>query len=137
MAIHHEWKEAAMTGAGVVSMGFTIYRGKNQADCRRGEIAKRVSISLALEFRSKLRPSPRCSDILPGATPLPLLDSDRIAGRPLKGDGGGIPRDDLPTSQRVLRRQRNVNRIASPFTIGERRCASFQRLQEIPVNSIR
>jgi hypothetical protein len=29
MAIHHECKVAAMTGEGLVSLGFKVYRGKN------------------------------------------------------------------------------------------------------------
>jgi hypothetical protein len=51
MAIHHEWKVAAMTGEGVVSFGFTIYRGKNKFDCQLCEIIKRVGISHPMELR--------------------------------------------------------------------------------------
>jgi hypothetical protein len=32
MAIHHAWELAVVTGEGVVSFGFTIYRDKHMLD---------------------------------------------------------------------------------------------------------
>jgi hypothetical protein len=56
MAIHHACKVAAITEEGVVSLGFTVYRGKNQVDCLLSGIIKRVGIYPLMKFRPQLRP---------------------------------------------------------------------------------
>ena len=85
-AIHHAWKVVAMTGEGVVSFGFTIYRGKNKVDCLLSEIIKRMVINLSMELPPLLRPSPRSSGILQGVTALPLPHGEETVGPSLHRD---------------------------------------------------